>query len=147
MNIIDHPPSFPGSLVVGASDAGGIYNGHSYPADPWIIDPSHISVPSWRGISPSLNYYTASGQALDGAPTSAGSYTVVTSLMDVTGALTASGRTTFTIKKATPTISLSDRGGTFNGAAFPATAGVAGVTPPPTSSREGTDSAYDTASA
>jgi murein DD-endopeptidase MepM/ murein hydrolase activator NlpD len=144
VNIVDHTPPFPGSLVVGASDAGGTYNGRAFAADPWIIDPSRIAVPNWDGISPSLTYSTASGEGVDGAPTSAGSYLVVASLVDDTGAVSASGRTTFTIKKATPTISLFDRGGTFNGSAFPATAGVAGVMAAPPGSPEGTDSTYDT---
>jgi hypothetical protein len=39
----------------------------------------------------------------------------------------ASAQTTFTIKQATPTVKVTDRGGTYTGSAFPATATVTGV--------------------
>ena len=43
----------------------------------------------------------------------------------------------FTIGKAKPTVSISDRGGTFTGSTFPATATVLGVTGPAGPSLEG----------
>jgi hypothetical protein len=39
----------------------------------------------------------------------------------------ASGSSTLTVQQATPTVSVADPGGTYNGAAFPATATVSGV--------------------
>ena len=86
---------------------------------------------SLEGVSPTLTYYagsSASGTGSTTAPTSAGNYTVVATFpgsADYTAA--QSSPLTFTINKATPTLTLSDAGGTFNGSAFAATSLVSGV--------------------
>lgn len=62
------------------------------------------------------------------APAGVGEYTVVADFAS-SDADYSSGpaRTTFSITQAAPTVSVSDAGGVSNGAAFPATATVAGV--------------------
>ncbi len=61
------------------------------------------------------------------APVAAGSYQVTASFAGSADYLPASNSTTFTIGKATPTISVSDNGGTYDGAtAFAAAATVNG---------------------
>ena len=76
---------------------------------------------------PSITYY-ASGTPTAGVPTAAGTYTVVASFagsVDYKAAQIAP--LTFTIGKATPSVTVTDAGGTFSGQAFPAAARVAGV--------------------
>ena len=82
------------------------------------------------------NYYagnSATGTPLaGGAPTAAGTYTVVASYAGSTSssdyAATTSKPVTFTIAKAAPIIVLTPpAGGTYTGSAFPATATIAGV--------------------
>ena len=75
-------------------------------------------------MTPSLTYYSgtsATGTALSGAPTTAGTYTVLASFAGSTDYTSGTASTTFTISQATPTVSVTDSGGTYNGAAFAAT--------------------------
>ena len=85
-----------------------------------------------EGVNPSFIYYEGSSASGTGSttapPTSAGTYTVVATfpgMQDYTAV--QNGPLTFTINKATPTLTPSDGGGTFNGSAFAATALVSGV--------------------
>ncbi len=71
---------------------------------------------------------TASNQDLGAfAPVAAGSYVVTASFAGSADYLPATNSTTFTVGKATPAVSVSDNGGTYDGStAFPATASVNG---------------------
>ncbi len=128
--------------TVSVSDAGGTYNGNPFPATDSVTGVSGIAGSSLEGVSPTLTYYagsTATGTPLAGAPTTAGTYTVVASFAGSTDYNSASSSpVTFTIAKATPTVSVSDAGGTYNGNPFPATDSVTGVSGVAGSNLEGT---------
>ncbi len=121
--------------TVTVSDAGGTYNGSTFPATALVagvvsgVDNTPAS--SLETISPTLTYYagsSATGPTLAGAPIVAGTYTVVASFSGSTDYTSASSSpVTFTITQATPTVTVNDAGGTYNGSAFPATSLVAGV--------------------
>ena len=82
-------------------------------------------------MTPTLAYYvgaSASGTASATAPTTAGTYTVVASFAGGAGFVSAtSSPVTFTIAQATPAVTVTGAGGTFDGQPIPATAKVAGV--------------------
>ena len=119
------------SPTVAVSDAGGTYNGSPFPAVATVAGSNGLAGSSLEGGSPTLTYYaggTASGTGSATAPSAAGRYTVVASFAGSADyAAGQSAPVTFTIAKATPKVSVSDAGGTYSGAAFPATATVAGV--------------------
>src|SRR5262249_12678511 len=72
----------------------------------------------------------ASGTPLAGAPSAAGTYTVVASFPGSADYAATSAPLTFTISPATPSVSVSDAGGTYDGAAFSATATAVGTDGP-----------------
>ncbi len=108
---------------VSVTDNGGTYTGSAFTA----------TTASLEGITPTLTYYTgtsATGTALSGAPTSAGTYTVLASFAGSTDYTSGTASTTFTISKATPGVSVTDNGGMYTGSAFTATtASLEGITP------------------
>jgi hypothetical protein len=88
------------------------------------------SAASLEGATPSLIYYSGtsvSGTALSGAPTTAGTYTVLASFAGSTDYSSGSASATFSIGKATPSVTVTERSGTTNAAAFVVTDTVAGV--------------------
>ncbi len=106
--------------TVTVSDNGGVYNGSAYPA----------TTASIESVTPSLTYYNGAsvgGSALAGAPSTAGTYTAVASFAGSVDYSSGTASTTFTISKAGSTVSISDSSGAYNGAAFNASASVAGV--------------------
>ncbi len=129
--------------TVSVTDAGGTYNGTSvFPATAATVTGvgSDGTIASFGSSSLSYAYYTgtystvaalnaANPSALGGAPSSAGSYTVLATYAGSANYTTAGGVDNFSIGKATPTVSVTDAGGTYNGtSAFPATAAtVTGV--------------------
>ena len=77
-----------------------------------------------------MTYYagsSTSGTPSSSAPVSVGTYTVLASFPGSTDYTAASATTTFTIGKDAPTVQVSDGGGIYNGAAYTATATIAGV--------------------
>src|SRR5439155_693763 len=83
--------------------------------------------------TPSFTYYsgtTATGTPLAGAPTTAGTYTVRGSFGGNTNYTSAYADKTITITQATPTVNITWTGGTYTGAAWPATGTVTGVGSP-----------------
>src|SRR5579884_1121992 len=114
--------------TVSVVDAGGTYSGSPFPAVGTALGVNNKPVSG----SFSYAYYvgsSASGMPSATAPTNAGTYTVVATFSsnDPNYASGGTAQTTFTIKPATPTLSVSDAGGTYNGHAFPATAKAVGV--------------------
>ena len=85
---------------------------------------------SLEGVTPTLTYYagnTATGTALSGAPSLAGTYTVVANFAGSTDFKSATSTpATFTIAQATPAVTVSDAGGTYTGSSFPASGHVNG---------------------
>src|SRR5262249_21625900 len=113
---------------VTATDAGGTYNGNAYPASATATGVGGAAVSGSFAIA----YYvgsTASGTASATAPTTAGRSPVLASFTsaDANYADAQSAAVTFTIGKATPSVTASDAGGTYNGTAFPASATATGV--------------------
>jgi hypothetical protein len=99
--------------VVSVTDAGGAYNGTPFPATATLTTPGNAPVASLDGVSPTLAYYAgnltaaqlATAAALPGAPTAAGTYTVVATFPgDTIYEPASSSPLSFTIAKATPTI-------------------------------------------
>ena len=73
-------------------------------------------------------HYDASGAPLGGAPSAAGTYSVVASFNGSPDYAATQGKPlTFTIHPATPSVTVADAGRTYNGSAFAATALIAGV--------------------
>ncbi len=119
------------------TDVGGTFNGQAFPATVLVagvvagVDDTPSA--SLEGVTPSEDYQQvdSSGDVLadlgSTAPTSAGTYQVIATFAGSTDYASVSVSTTFTITQATPTLTVSDAGGTFNGQAFVATALVAGV--------------------
>ena len=107
------------------TDAGGTYTGNPYPATAMVN--GGVSL---EGVSPTCTYYLGNGtggQNLGNtAPSTAGTYTVVARFAGSTDYAPASGQTTFTIIQATPTVVVTDAGGTYTGNPYPATATVNG---------------------
>jgi sugar lactone lactonase YvrE len=135
--------------TVSVSDAGGVFSGGPFAATATvagvIASVDNTTGPSLEGVSLTLTYYagtTATGTPLSGAPSAAGTYTVVASFPGSTDYSAASESTTFSISRALPVISISDAPGIFNGNPFPATATIAGIVAgvdnTPGSSLEGT---------
>src|SRR5262249_11536608 len=114
---------------------GGVYNGQYYVATATVNGSASLEC-----VTPTLAYYSgtfvdlaaldaANPNALPGAPSVAGAYTAVASFVGSADYSRSRALANFTITKATPTVSVSDAGGAFNGSAFPATDSVAGVVP------------------
>ncbi len=121
------------------TDAGGTYNGQPFPATATITGTNGQPGTSLEGVGLTLAYYAgtrARGTPLPGAPTAAGTYTVVASFAGSANYNPASAITTFTITQATPAVVVADAGGTYNGQPFPAAVTVAGVSGTPGASLE-----------
>ncbi|MFI5455528.1 MAG: beta strand repeat-containing protein, partial [Isosphaerales bacterium] len=132
--------------AVGVSDPGGTYNDLTSPASATVTGVGGSAVSSLEGVSPSLAYYsgtyTSASQLagltpLSAAPSQAGAYTVLASFAGSTDYTTGSALANFTIARATPTVRVSDAGGTYSSTAFPATDAVAGISGSGSSSLEG----------
>ena len=127
--------------TVNVSDPSGSYDGSAFVATATVAGLSGGPGASLEGVTPAPVYYsgsTASGTPLAGVPTAAGTYTVVASFAGSTDYAAATSQpVTFTITQATPTVNVSDPGGTFDGSAFAATATVTGSGGPAGASLEG----------
>jgi len=123
--------------TVKASAAGATYNAAPYSgasASVLGVNNTTITTP----VATFTYYASGSTTALSGAPTTAGSYTVVAYFGGNTDYLSQSSTAaSFTIAKATPTITVSDAGGTYTSSPYAATATVAGVSGTPAGSLEG----------
>jgi Ca2+-binding RTX toxin-like protein len=109
--------------TVNVSAASGTYDSKPQGASA-TVTPSDTSG-SLEGVAPTLAYYAgpiAEGSALSGAPTAAGTYTVVATYAGSQDYTSASASAIFTIGQATPAVSVTDNGGQYNGQAFAATA-------------------------
>ena len=111
--------------TVVVTDASGTYTGNPYPATAAVN--GGVSL---EGVSATLTYYVGNGTGgtnLGGtAPSAAGTYTVVANFAGSTDYAPASGQTTFTIAQVTPTVAVTDAGGTYTGNPDPATSTING---------------------
>ena len=115
------------------TDAGGVYNGSAYAAT--------ANVDSIEGVPVTLDYQQGTTDLGSTAPINAGSYEVTAYFAGSTDYTPASASTQFTITKATPTITVTDAGGTYNGAAHPATLSVTAIEGVPVTLRYWQDAA------
>ena len=117
--------------TVSVTDAGGTYNTDPFPATGATVTGVGTDGTIASFGDPSLSYSYYSGTTLlAGAPTAAGAYTVVANYTSDNANYTSasSSAVSFTIGQATPTVSVTDAGGTYNTDPFPATgATVTGV--------------------
>lgn len=128
--------------TVSVADASGTYNGSTFPATATVagVDGKAASVLETVGLTLDYQQLDASGNSIKDlgsiAPTGAGSYKVTASFAGSADYTSASALTNFTIAKATPTVSVHDAGGTYNGTAFAASDSVVGVDSTPSASLE-----------
>lgn len=118
---------------IGVADAGGTYNGSSFPATVTLAGVNG-PVTSLEGVSPTLTYYagsSASGSPLSGAPIDAGTYTVVANFAGSADYTVASASMTFTIAAAGTSMTLKSDAptGATPGQDVTFTATVASLTP------------------
>ncbi len=128
--------------TVSVSDSGGTYSGSAFKADGTVAGVSGPAVGELEGVAATPEYYvgsSATGTPLTAPPIDAGTYTVVADFAGSTDYLAGnSAPTTFTIARATPTLSLSATGGEFDGSPFAASVAVAsGGVNAPAASLEG----------
>jgi len=115
------------------SDAGGPYIGSAYPATASVTGVSGNAAGSLEGVGLTLDYQQldSQGNVIQDlgatAPTAAGSYQVTASFAGSTDYTSASASTTFTISQVTPTLTVSDAGGIYNGNPSPAVGTALGV--------------------
>lgn len=127
--------------VISTVISGGTYNGSPFAGAAYLVGVTGYGTLNLENVTPTQTYYagsTATGTPLSGAPTAAGTYTVVSGFAgsaDYSSAV--STPTTFTIGKASPTLNLSAAGGVYNAAASNATATVTGISGPAASNLEG----------
>ncbi len=136
----------PATPTVGVTDAGGTFNNTAFPATATVAGVGGTAGSGLEGASLSLAYYsgtyTTAAQLqgvtpLSGAPSGAGAYTVLASFPGSADYTSGTALANFSIAPATPAVNVTDSGGTFNAATFPATATVAGVGGTAGSSLEG----------
>jgi hypothetical protein len=117
--------------AINLADAGGTYNGSPFTATAQLVGTNGTPVATLDGVGATLTYYsgsTATGTPLVAVPTTAGSYCVVASFPGSANYASAqSSPVTFTIAKATPTLTVADSGGYYDGLSWPANGFAAGV--------------------
>ncbi len=111
--------------TVSVSDNGGTYDGATAFAAAATVN----GAATLESVGLTLDYVNTTSKRNLGAiaPVAAGSYEVTASFAGSADYLPASNSTSFTVGKATPTVSVKDNGSTYDGAtAFPAAATVNG---------------------
>ncbi len=97
--------------TVKVADAGGTFTGKAFPGTATVSGVGGITSSSLETVAPTLTYYagsSATGSPLAGAPSQAGTYTVVAGFAgSVDYAANTSGPVSFTIDKATSTVALT----------------------------------------
>ena len=111
-------------------DVGGTYSGSPFVATTSVTGVDGVPGATLEGVGLTVTYYvgsSVSGTGTSTAPSTAGTYTVQAVFAGSTDYTSAQNTVTFTIGKATPTVTVTDVGGTYRGSSYPATARVAGV--------------------
>ncbi len=117
---------------VTVADAGGTYSGAPFAATGAVAGVSGSASTSLEGVTPTLAYYSGtdpldSATLLSAAPTQAGSYTATASFAGSADYVSGTALLNFTITQATPTFSVTDVGGSFDGRPFAAAVTIAGT--------------------
>ncbi len=122
--------------TVTVTDAGGAYKGTAFPATDTIKGISGSAGSSLEGTTLVTAYYSgiySSASQLTGltplsaTPVAAGSYTVLASFAGSADYASTSQLANFAIAQVTPTVTVADSGGTYNGEAFAAASSVKGL--------------------
>ncbi len=111
--------------TVRVTAAGGAYSGSPNAASGAVTGLNGISIGT-----PTFTYYagsSASGTALPGAPTGAGTYTVLASYAGSQNYSSAASQATFVITPAKPTVTVKAPGGGYNGSPYAASGSVTGL--------------------
>ncbi len=125
----------PATPTVHVTDSGGNFTNTPYPAVTTVTGVTGSTAASLEGVTPALTYYsgthTSTAQLsgltpLAGTPSLVGQYTVMASFAGSADYTTGSELASFTISRATPTLTVTDNAGKFTSAAYPAVATVAG---------------------
>jgi hypothetical protein len=131
----------PATPIVSVAVTGGSYNGSPFVATSTVTGLGGLPASSLEGVTPTLSYYagtTAAGTPLAGAPSAAGTYTVVAKFGGSSDyAASSSTPSTFMISPAAPAVNAAINSGTYNGSPFNAIATVTGLGGSPASSLEG----------
>ena len=130
----------PATPTVAVTDAGGTYDGLAFGADATVGGIGGGSGPSLEGVGLTVSYYagtTAVGMPMAGVPTAAGTYTVLASFPGSADYGSNMASVTFRIAPATPTVAVSDPGGTYDGTPSVASATVTGLSGPAGATLEG----------
>jgi Bacterial Ig-like domain (group 3) len=134
------------SPIVTVADAGGTYNGAAFGATDSVQGIHGAAGGSLEGKDVSLAYYsgtyTTDSQLtgltpLAAAPSAAGAYTTLASFPGSSDYASGSALANFAVQSVTPEVSVADDDGGYTGAAFAATASVAGLDGQPGPSLEG----------
>ena len=123
--------------TVAVSDAGGTYNGDPFPATATVTDVNGNTAASLEGVTPTIQYFDSNNNQLQRRRQWPGAYTAVATFPGSTDYTSASQSVTFTISQATPTVAVSDAGGSYNSDPFPATETVTDVNGNTAASLEG----------
>jgi hypothetical protein len=108
-------------------------SGGTYTGTPFVASGSAVGSDGRTPVAGSWTYTyypgsTATGTPLPGAPTAAGTYTMVAAFTSSDPNYgNGSAQATFTIRPAAPAVSINAPGGTANGSPFPASASATGV--------------------
>ena len=102
-------------------DHGGIYNGFAFPANVTVTGGKCSAAASLEGVTPMVTYCCGNSCTSPRRPRRAPIRSSPLSPAAQDYAAAKSTPVTFTIAKATPTIHVTDAGGTYNGLPFPAT--------------------------
>ena len=126
---IDQDGNAIGSVLTSSSGTWSFEVGVDGPGTYSFVAVDTSDLRDYAGVPQTIIIDTVpTAQPLPGAPSAAGNYTVVASFAGSTNYLPAtSAPVNFTIAQATPTVSVTDGGGIYNGSTFPATATVAGI--------------------
>ena len=121
--------------TVSVVNAGGTYDGSPFPATATVAGVDGTPSSSLEGVGLTVNYYAGTFTSVSQlfgvpplpAPSMAGSYTVLASFPGSTDYANASAMANFRIAEATPTVSVTDPGGSYGRSIPSVSATVAGV--------------------
>ncbi len=119
--------------TITVTDAGGTFNGSAFVATGTVAGTDGVAGSTLEGEGLIFDYQqqNSSGSLIadlgSTAPASAGIFQVTASFAGSADYSSASASTTFSIGQATPTLTVTDAGGTYNGQAFSAVVQIAGV--------------------
>ncbi|MGP0064765.1 MAG: Ig-like domain repeat protein [Isosphaeraceae bacterium] len=121
--------------TLAVADPGGTYTGSAFPATDTVAGIAGTPASRLEGVTPLLAYYSGTYTSIaqlagippEPAPIIAGAYTILATFPGSTDYSEVTALAGFTIAPATPTVTVADPSGTYDGSPFAAAAEVAGV--------------------